>query len=1077
MNKKGSTTLQYVIIFFVTALILTSIYQTWYFARVRSVVLNAAHEASKTYAQNAEAYNAVNIAKQAATNVVSSNLPIGRVKGTYNVDNIPLDWVKGVVQKSGVNNYAIGMVNGTPISATVKEQLDQNIGKEVAVKAEDITDESKKNSFVQASNNNFNNTSLYGTTTDFAQKTGESIYGTVTGSSNGSYYVEKAFEFTGTKQEFVAPVSGTYLLEVNGAQGGSSSGGRGGYARGEVYLNAGEKVYIYVGGLNGYNGGAVGKFKWYGTGGGATHIAKRDGLLKDLENYKNDVLIVAGGGGGAASYKGLDVYEISTNSYTGQSATKYSGGKGGIDDRGTPPGEDGTFGQGGSSSVYREGGGGGGWYGGGGGGHHNDEAMQGGAGSNYIGGVSNGYEAPGGVNLGNGKAKITLVKRIENGENKVIRSEYTCTKQDSVPFVAPKTGKYLLEVWGAASANGNMMGPNGGYSRGEIYLQSGETIYVTVGCASTENGKGGFNGGGPSYFSYNSGGGATHIAKRKGLLKSLENYKNDVLIVAGGASGGDKNYALRSEGQGGGLSGTALPFNQNSEPGTQTSGGVISDRYLLLNGRFGEGGGIGDVRKGGGGGWYGGSAGEYFVGGGGSGYIGGVQNGTTITGGNTRSKDGSAVITYIDKNIAVEFYTNNTFPSVFEQNETKSLYFTVINPPSGIKWEDNTKLQVTWYDVNNNVVNIDEYPIGTTYPDRSRTLWISITAPSNVGQYKVVYSLVSGNEKAEQTQTFSPVKVIQKSVYLTWSSNNTIPSPLERKNPVNVHVTFQNKDSTPWSPANTSIIVEWKNQNTYITKTYPISQTVAPGGTLNMSISMPPDDIPIGTYEVTYKLISGGIEGSQIQTFSNVKVENKIHLDLLEGGINNKVPAFVETGKTIQAQLQFQRTDNRNDIPLKEGNIVYQWRIGGQVRYEYPLKLGGKGTLYAGESFYENVPIQSPPVQGVYDLVILAKPITGNPIFTSTEIIFKDIYVGVEPKQTVITGVMDVNDKTVNVDTPLLTVNIKPNGDTVTSEVIYHAPLVWNFGKFMSGINKPIFDIKGESVMRIEKPLFEAERK
>ena len=35
------------------------------------------------------------------------------------------------------------------------------------------------------------------------------------------------------------------------------------------------------------------------SGGGATHIARRDGLLSTLESYKDQILIVAGGGGGA----------------------------------------------------------------------------------------------------------------------------------------------------------------------------------------------------------------------------------------------------------------------------------------------------------------------------------------------------------------------------------------------------------------------------------------------------------------------------------------------------------------------------------------------------------------------------------------------------------------------------------------------------------------------------------------------------------------------------------------------------------------------------------------------------------
>lgn len=44
---------------------------------------------------------------------------------------------------------------------------------------------------------------------------------------------------------------------------------------------------------------------FYGSGGGATHMATRSGLLSSLVSYNNDVLIVSGGGGGASTYSNL----------------------------------------------------------------------------------------------------------------------------------------------------------------------------------------------------------------------------------------------------------------------------------------------------------------------------------------------------------------------------------------------------------------------------------------------------------------------------------------------------------------------------------------------------------------------------------------------------------------------------------------------------------------------------------------------------------------------------------------------------------------------------------------------------
>lgn len=133
------------------------------------------------------------------------------------------------------------------------------------------------------------------------------------------------FDFTGEIATFVAPKDGTYKLEVWGAQGGSAlknnsiyevNLGYGGYSSGFITLNAGDKLYINVGGrgLNGayrvdvaggYNGGGSATNdnaddESSGSGGGATHIAYKSGLLASLANSRESVIIVAGGGGGSS---------------------------------------------------------------------------------------------------------------------------------------------------------------------------------------------------------------------------------------------------------------------------------------------------------------------------------------------------------------------------------------------------------------------------------------------------------------------------------------------------------------------------------------------------------------------------------------------------------------------------------------------------------------------------------------------------------------------------------------------------------------------------------------------------------
>ena len=150
------------------------------------------------------------------------------------------------------------------------------------------------------------------------------------------------FRYTGSVEQFIAPVSGTYRLEAWGAQGGDAlenisgnqkmdfvEGGKGGYSVGNVFLKKGQIVYVVVGGkgkeLNnspngaiakgGYNGGGAALSENtrnnQGSGGGATHFAINNNLgeLKNYNNNQDDVLLVAGGGGG--SYNSLSIYYYS----------------------------------------------------------------------------------------------------------------------------------------------------------------------------------------------------------------------------------------------------------------------------------------------------------------------------------------------------------------------------------------------------------------------------------------------------------------------------------------------------------------------------------------------------------------------------------------------------------------------------------------------------------------------------------------------------------------------------------------------------------------------------------------------
>ena len=244
--------------------------------------------------------------------------------------------------------------------------------------------------------------------------------GILTTTATTDYVLDKPFEYQNSAQQFNVSVSGYDKMGVWGAQGGyrttGGNSGRGGYAEGTVYLNAGDVIYVHTGGAGGngssgcgsticaggYNGGGY-RYKYYGGGGGTDIRINSDSLLARV--------IVAGGGGsdGATGKKGM--YGGGTTG--GSSTESYSsvgnyGGKGGTQtysgysasytvttqattglNSNTLANYGGGFGFGGGgvylSSGYG-GAGGGGWYGGSGNvpDGSGDDDRGGGGGSGYI---------------------------------------------------------------------------------------------------------------------------------------------------------------------------------------------------------------------------------------------------------------------------------------------------------------------------------------------------------------------------------------------------------------------------------------------------------------------------------------------------------------------------------------------------------------------------------------------------------------------------------------------------------------------------------------------------------------------
>ncbi len=230
------------------------------------------------------------------------------------------------------------------------------------------------------------------------------------------------FAYTGTSQTFTTQCSGTYQVELWGAQGGvlgdSSFAGKGSYTKGNIQLKIDTSLYVYVGeqGFFKYtsltspeytfNGGASGSltcldyYQTYGqsiSGGGATDIRLVNGDWDSFDSLKSRIMVAAGGGGGynnehyayGGSGGGIEGYDglkdssggISTN-YGGLAASQKLGGN-----------SNGAFGKGGVASLnticsWSEGAGGGsGYYGGGGSrGVGNNTAASGAGGSSFISG-------------------------------------------------------------------------------------------------------------------------------------------------------------------------------------------------------------------------------------------------------------------------------------------------------------------------------------------------------------------------------------------------------------------------------------------------------------------------------------------------------------------------------------------------------------------------------------------------------------------------------------------------------------------------------------------------------------------
>lgn len=234
------------------------------------------------------------------------------------------------------------------------------------------------------------------------------------------FYQTFDYDYTGDVQTFVAPRDGYYKIELWGAQGGTqgsnSIGGKGAYTQGQLYLENGDELYIYIGENPGeqikstFGGGSIGT-SVSGSGGGATDVRLSNGDWDDFNSLKTRIMVAAGGGGnsnyGFATNGGSGGTLIGDNGNISPSNSEISidgivsstGGNqtvGGVlaSVSDCVGGTNGSFGIAGTSCSYINetgvtitgGGSGGGYYGGGGSGANSSIVTSGAGGSSFISG-------------------------------------------------------------------------------------------------------------------------------------------------------------------------------------------------------------------------------------------------------------------------------------------------------------------------------------------------------------------------------------------------------------------------------------------------------------------------------------------------------------------------------------------------------------------------------------------------------------------------------------------------------------------------------------------------------------------
>ena len=133
-----------------------------------------------------------------------------------------------------------------------------------------------------------------------------------------------SYTYKGTSQEFIPIKSGTYKIELWGA-GSYPTSGKGAYTSGLIDLDINDKLYLYIGGHNGYNGGGSSRNNTV-FGGGATDVRLVNGEWNSQEGLASRIMVAAGGGSyGSSGNHGSSGGALNSNSVNSGYGDKPSG--------------------------------------------------------------------------------------------------------------------------------------------------------------------------------------------------------------------------------------------------------------------------------------------------------------------------------------------------------------------------------------------------------------------------------------------------------------------------------------------------------------------------------------------------------------------------------------------------------------------------------------------------------------------------------------------------------------------------------------------------------------------------------